>query len=111
MDKIDYMAIGKRIRYIRMEQGLTQEQMAELADVSTNYISRIELGNARFSLAVLIRVSNALNVSTDYILVDVIKRARCQYNKRAIGCEELSDTQLEFVEQIIMLAEKYHIVK
>lgn len=52
MDKMDYTAIGKRIRYIRMEKGLTQEKIAEMADVSTNYVSRIELGNAKFSLSV-----------------------------------------------------------
>lgn len=110
MDKINYAAIGKRIRYIRMERGMTQEKMAEVAGISTNYISRIELGNARFSLAVLIRMSNALDVSTDYILSDVVKRERCRY-QHAIGCEELSDTQIEFIEQIIGLAGKYHIVK
>lgn len=110
MDKMDYTAIGKRIRYIRMEKGLTQEKIAEMADVSTNYVSRIELGNAKFSLSVLVGLSKALDVSTDYILSDVVKRKERKY-KHTIGCEELSETQIEFIEQIIGLAGKYHIVK
>ena len=110
MNKMDYTAIGKRIRYIRLEKGLTQEKVAEMADVSTNYVSRIELGNAKFSLSVLVGLSNALNVSTDYILFDVVKREPQRY-KRTIGCEKLSDTQIEFIEQIIGVTGKYHIVK
>ena len=39
---INYKAIGQRIRYYRTQKGLSQEDMAELADVSFVYISQVE---------------------------------------------------------------------
>ena len=36
--KLDRKAIGKRIKELRKQQNLTQEQLAELADISTHYV-------------------------------------------------------------------------
>lgn len=43
-DMIDYKDIGKRIRTIRMECKLTQDQLAEAAGVGVTHISHIETG-------------------------------------------------------------------
>lgn len=67
---IDYRSIGSRIKYIRTQEGLSQEELAEFADVSPVYISNVERGEKSVSLKVIIAVANALNVTTDSLLMD-----------------------------------------
>ena len=40
--EINYALIGKRIRETRKQRGLSAEELAEIADLSTVYISYIE---------------------------------------------------------------------
>lgn len=59
----DYIiGIGKRIREIRKEQGLTISTVAANADVSNGLISRIENGRTIPSLPVLLNIINALKI-------------------------------------------------
>lgn len=46
---VDYQILGKNIKYYRKQKKLTQEQMAELLDLSTGFVSQIERGIARLS--------------------------------------------------------------
>ena len=41
---IDYTMIGKRLKESRMAAKLTQEKVAEAADITTVYLSKIENG-------------------------------------------------------------------
>lgn len=68
--KIDAQAIGSRIRQIRKKQNLTQEQLAELADISVVYVSKLEHGQRVPSLETLIVICNILHCSMDEILAD-----------------------------------------
>lgn len=54
--------IGKRIQELRRSQGLSQEQIAEKADISPNYLSRIECGKENPTLDMLIKLAHALEV-------------------------------------------------
>lgn len=65
-------SIGKNIRKYRLMKKLRQEDLAEKADLSINYIGAIERGEKIPSLEALIVIINALGVSADMILVDVI---------------------------------------
>ncbi len=60
--------IGKRIRNIREQRALTQEKLAESLDVSVQYISDLERGVVGASLKTIIKISDLLNISTDYLL-------------------------------------------
>lgn len=68
---IDYAAIGARIRQNRQRRSMSQERLAELADVESSYISSIEHGHKKPSLETLINVSNAMNLTVNDLLVDV----------------------------------------
>jgi transcriptional regulator with XRE-family HTH domain len=68
MHQIDYVAIGKRIRAERKKQDLTQEQLAELADISESFMGHIERGGRTPSVETLMNISNALNLSIEYIV-------------------------------------------
>lgn len=69
--QFDYASLGQRIRKARKEKGLTQEQLAELCDLSTAHIGHIERGTRALSIESLIVISEILNVSTDYLLMDI----------------------------------------
>lgn len=61
--------IGKRIKTARERAGYTQEKFAEIIDRSVQFISDLERGKFGPSIQTLIRISNALYVSTDFLLL------------------------------------------
>ena len=63
------ISIGERIRHSREASGYTQEKLAELIDVSTQYISDLERGVVGASIPTIIRICSFLAVSSDYILM------------------------------------------
>ena len=66
------MGIGRRIQAYREGMGLKQEELAEQVELSCNYLGAIEREVKTPSLDTLIRIINALEVSADEILEDVI---------------------------------------
>ena len=66
---IDYDALGKRIANLRKKRRLTQEQMAEKTELSTNYISHIENSHSIPSLETLMKLCEVLNVTPDELLL------------------------------------------
>ncbi len=63
-DNYYYDVIRKNIRKFRKEKGFTQQQLAEKADLSSDYICEIESLKKQksFSIATLGRISEALKV-------------------------------------------------
>lgn len=61
--------LGKNIAQRRHELGMTQQQLAELSNLSINFISRLERGrSADVSSATLLRLSTALATSMDHLM-------------------------------------------
>lgn len=54
--------IGMRIKELRRSKGLSQEQLAEKADINSKYLSRIERGTENPTLDMFIKLANALEV-------------------------------------------------
>ena len=67
---IDYLSIGARIKYYRTQKGLSQEELADTAHISRSYYGYIERGEKHASLESIIKISNALNIPADELLVD-----------------------------------------
>ena len=65
---MDIIEIGKRIKEIRTEQGLSQQKFGELLSVSQDTISLWENGRAVPTAEFLIAIARRFDVSTDYIL-------------------------------------------
>jgi len=59
--------VGNTIRTIRKQRGLTQEELAEKADLQYSYIGGIERGERNISLLTLEKVVTSLNVSPSEI--------------------------------------------
>lgn len=69
MDKATLnLEIGKRIRTIREHNGHTRETLAELADISVQFLADIETGRKSMTTHTLYKMSEALHVTTDYIV-------------------------------------------
>ena len=58
-----YKKLGKRIRTIRLQNKLSQEKLAELADLNVSFVSQIEHGATKFSLNTINKISDALDIS------------------------------------------------
>ena len=54
--------LGENIRLYRLKAGLSQEKLAEKADLHTNYVGDIERGEENVSLDALVRLATALRV-------------------------------------------------
>lgn len=77
MQKSDnfYGDMGKRIVTRRKQLGLSQEELAELADVSPQMISTAERGSKSILSENLLKLSEALGVTADYLLTGRIIEA------------------------------------
>ena len=61
--------VGTRIKQLRKEKGLTQEQLAENLDITAGTIGKIEIGRTGISIDLLICMSDFFEVPTDYIIL------------------------------------------
>lgn len=65
--------IGKNIRKYRLMKKLRQEDLAEKAGLTANYIGMVERGEKIPSLETFIKILNTLDVSADIVLSDVLE--------------------------------------
>ena len=70
---MNYESIGQNIRASRIRKKLRQEDLAELTDLSVTYIGMVERGEKIPALETFVKILNALEVSADVILADVLK--------------------------------------
>jgi transcriptional regulator with XRE-family HTH domain len=56
------IAFGRRVRQLRIERNLSQEKLAELAELHRNYIGGIERGERNVSLLNIVKLAHGLNV-------------------------------------------------
>ena len=60
--------VGKRLKDLRRKMGVTQEQFAEMLDISTQLYKKMEIGENNISINTLNKMKNKLNFSSDYLL-------------------------------------------
>lgn len=91
--------IGQRIMERRKKLGLTQETLAEKADVTAQFVSYAEAGQRAMRPENLLKIAEALEVSADYLLTgDIIdKDLLILANKM----RKLTPSQIRIVENVI----------
>ena len=95
---MDLKAIGARIKAERKKAELTQKALSEMIDVTPHYIYQIERGMKVMSVETLMRLSEALKISVDYILHGVQQRHPGEMYKLL---SEMSDERRLRVEEAI----------
>ena len=65
----DYISMGRRLSARRRELKMTQERLAECAEITTSFIGHIERGEKKASLETIVKLGFALGISLDYLII------------------------------------------
>lgn len=65
---VDYVAIGRRVKFYRKIANLTQADVAERLGISVSYISQIECGHTDVSLKRLDEIASIINTNIELLL-------------------------------------------
>lgn len=63
--------LGMRIRFLRKQKNMSQEQLSFESDINKNYISDLENGTRNPSLKVIARLAKALNVTLEELFMGI----------------------------------------
>lgn len=64
----DLVALGERVRELRKQAGLTQEELAARASLSANYVGEVERGERNPGAKALFAIARGLSVSAALLL-------------------------------------------
>ena len=104
-----YPSIGKKIRKYRKERRMTQEELAEKTDLSTNYVGALERAEKNLTVANLINIANALDITADMLMCDELRNGyKIKASIITEKVERLSPADRDKIMQMldIMLDEK-----
>ena len=91
--------IGNRITELRKRLGWTQEELAEKADLTPQFVSYAESGKRAMRPENLLKLSKALNVSADYLLTgEIIDKDLLILSDKI---KQLSPSQIRIIENIV----------
>ena len=102
---IDYKSLGQRIKKARIRNGLTQEIVADLIDVTPAHMSNIETGRTKVSLPTLVKIANVLDVSVDALLCDNVAASKIIFDQEAMDLfEDCSNYETRFLVDLLKSA-------
>ncbi|MGO5175244.1 helix-turn-helix domain-containing protein [Ruminococcus sp. LCP21S3_E8] len=91
--------IGNRITELRKRLGWTQEELAEKADLTPQFVSYAESGKRAMRPENLLKLSKALNVSADYLLTgEIIDKDLLILSDKI---KQLAPSQIRIIENIV----------
>ena len=96
------MRVGERIRELREVQNYTREAFAEKIDISAKFLYEIETGKKGFSADTLIRISEALFVSCDYIMLGEDTK-HCNSERVMCMLDAMKPKQIYQIQSIIQI--------
>jgi transcriptional regulator with XRE-family HTH domain len=67
------IAFGKAVRKLRLAKGISQEKLAELADIHRTYIGDVERGTRNIGLVNMTRIATALDVPLSRLVQEMEK--------------------------------------
>ena len=104
MDETNIRKIfGENVKFYRKKQGLSQEQLAELLEISTNHLSVIETGIKFVTYKLLEKIVQELKVlpSSLFYCSEIAEKDNSNINKiNTIIAEELSATNLKIQNRL-----------
>lgn len=99
------LEIGRRIKELREQMNLTQENFCELANISVAYLSQLETGKRHASLVLTARIAKLLNVSLDFLIygnssIDIDRQELIDMINNA------SNRQLKIIKEVLLNLKK-----
>lgn len=124
LDDIHNKEIGNRLRREREKLELTREKFAEIVNLSVLYIGQLERGERQMSLPTLVKITDSLHVTTDYLIYgksinsqDYIKENSSKYIELAENDDKISrlnfllskcsKKELDLIERMVKLIIPY----
>lgn len=102
----ELMKIGSRVKRARLAKHMTQMQLAEAAGISMSFLSNIENGRQSMNLRVLIAISDALNVSADWLIRDIPNSASRIAEEIESELTSCTPKEREAILQLVQLMKK-----
>ncbi len=96
---MDGRITGECIRSLRKARDLTQENLAEAADISVNYLSNIENGHDICGTRRLLAIANILEASMDYLLADNLAYNRLRQKNEPLEALMQEIVRMDAAEQ------------
>ena len=96
------MSTGERIQQLRMDKQYSRERLAILSGISEKFLYEIENDRKGFSAETLMKLSNALDVSMDYIMKGE-KQRKCE-DRFISMLERFNVENLDSVERLLKVA-------
>ncbi len=66
----DVKRSGERIRQLRIQNGYTQERLAEVLKIDQSFLSRVESGSKGCSVDLFVQFSDVFHVTLDFLILD-----------------------------------------
>ena len=88
--------IGANIQRVREHAGLSQEQLAEMMDISPKHLSAIERGVYGTSIESLQKICTLLNESADFILL-----GKAPSNEDSALAQRIAAVKPEYREEVL----------
>lgn len=85
---------GKKLKELRQNAGLTQQQLADKLWVTKTTVSYYELSDRNPSPEILIKIAKAFHVSTDYLL-------GLEDKQQYLDVSDLSQENIELIQKMI----------
>lgn len=92
--------LGKRVRQIRAQRGMSRRLLAESADVSERYLAQLETGKGNISILLLRKIAMAMGVRLD-ALVDLATDLPVEYQIVRERLRQMSATELQQAQQYL----------
>lgn len=81
MMNLDKEIIGKKIRQLRIEKGLSQEELSEKIDISPRHMCTIENGNSFPSMETFVKIASILDIDiNDFFNLTKVKDDKLRYD-------------------------------
>lgn len=95
-------ALREAIRNERKNKRITQEELAEMLEVSPTHIKHIESGHRKPSIEILFEISKILNISLDSVVFSKNESARTDTREKIDRLLDISDeASLRFILSVL----------
>lgn len=101
-NEINYVEIGTRIRIERENFDMTREKLSELVNLSPYFLGQIERGERKMSINTLIKISECLHISIDYLFFEQVN-ANTNSNILHSLINRCSEKEVLVIEALIKL--------
>ncbi len=105
---LTFSIIGKRLAQARKERGYSQDELAEILNVSSAYVGRVERGTTCISLPHLASICDLFDVPIEWFILGAYTPSNADYNRQfgtiAAQCDPKTiEVMLNVCEQIAKL--------